>query len=341
MLEPPHHPTLTLNPHAVAPAALTTLLEGSVAYAGLFPPAALPLPDALSTYIRHRKGPYAWMLGPFVLPARELDHIGRRMDALPFEQPVPVVFISDVGQDGSDLLLKVRAGLARLCQVDKGHGLSLVGMEIRLPDGALGGGTLSIDTLIDHVQTELDRCGRPKASLFLELGSSLQDASAFGRALREIRWAQEYGTLRAGVKIRCGGVAPESFPTAERLADAVVRCRDAGVPLKATAGLHHPFCTLGADGAVVRHGFLNLFAAVVLAGHLGLSIGEVQTILTAQDAARFAFTDSALRVDDWVAPTEAIQNARRNALGSFGSCSFDEPIDDLVAAGFLPRIGSR
>jgi hypothetical protein len=37
-------------------------------YAGVFPPAALPLEQALANYERYRASPEAWMLGRFVLP---------------------------------------------------------------------------------------------------------------------------------------------------------------------------------------------------------------------------------------------------------------------------------
>ena len=54
------------------------------------------------------------------------------------------------------------------------------------------------------------------------------------------------------VKLRCGGA---SIPSAEQVALVIASCREAGVPFKATAGLHHPV-RRGAE-----HGFLNLLAA--------------------------------------------------------------------------------
>ena len=52
--------------------------------------------------------------------------------------------------------------------------------------------------------------------------------------------------------MRCGGA---EVPTADALGRFLSACRAAGVPFKATAGLHHP---LAAEG---RHGFLNVIAA--------------------------------------------------------------------------------
>ena len=52
-----------------ASAGARAFLAGLIDYAGLFPPAALPLGPALAEYARHRAGPDAWMLGRFIVPA--------------------------------------------------------------------------------------------------------------------------------------------------------------------------------------------------------------------------------------------------------------------------------
>src|SRR6185503_6096765 len=69
----------------------------------------------------------------------------------------------------------------------------------------------------------------------------------------------------AAAKVRTGGVTPEAFPAPGKLAEFISACHGAGVPFKATAGLHHPVraeypltyepgCPRG-----VMHGFLNVF----------------------------------------------------------------------------------
>ena len=47
----------------------------------------------------------------------------------------------------------------------------------------------------------------------------------------------------------------QSIPTVEQVALVIAACRDAGVPFKCTAGLHHAV-RRGED-----HGFLNILAA--------------------------------------------------------------------------------
>ena len=49
----------------------------------------------------------------------------------------------------------------------------------------------------------------------------------------------------------------------------------------------------------------------------------------------FAFCDDGLTWKNVAASTEEVAAARRDFVTSFGSCSFDEPRDDLRALGWL------
>lgn len=125
---------------------------------------------------------------------------------------------------------------------------------------------------------------------------------------------------RAGAKIRCGGT---TLPSVEEVADFVAACRDAGVPFKATAGLHHPIRS--GD----RHGFLNLLAAAVFAD------GDLEAILAEEDPDAFTLDERGFGVHDHHADAETIAAARAELFIAYGSCSFDEPVDDLAALGLL------
>lgn len=114
-------------------------------------------------------------------------------------------------------------------------------------------------------------------------------------------------------KVRCGG---ERVPAVEELGAFVRACGDAGVPFKATAGLHHP---LARDGS---HGFLNVLAAVLF-GDEGALEGDVEL-----DA-------DALRWNGRSAGAEELERARRERFLAVGSCSFFEPVEDLRELGIL------
>ena len=117
--------------------------------------------------------------------------------------------------------------------------------------------------------------------------------------------------LRA--KVRCGGA---EVPTAEALGRFLSACRAAGVPFKATAGLHHP---LAAEG---QHGFLNVIAACAFEDAAALSEPvELDT--------------DGLRWRDRLAGPDELERVRREQLVAVGSCSFFEPVDDLKELGVL------
>ena len=83
------------------------------------------------------------------------------------------------------------------------------------------------------------------------------------------------------------------------------------------------------------HGFLNVFGAGVLAHARRLSEGEVQQIIEDEESQDFAFDDDGMRWKDFGATVAEISAARRAAVISLGSCSFEEPRDDLRAMGLL------
>ena len=140
-----------------------------------------------------------------------------------------------------------------------------------------------------------------EAYVELPLGGGLEDKVA---ALAE-------RGLRA--KVRCGGA---EAPPAAALARFLSACRAAGVPFKATAGLHHP---LAAEG---RHGFLNVIAACAFDDGAALTEGV-------------ELNADGLRWRDRVAAADELQRVRREQLVAVGSCSFFEPVDDLRQLGIL------
>jgi hypothetical protein len=109
--------------------------------------------------------------------------------------------------------------------------------------------------------------------------------------------------LGARVKLRCGG---EFTPTAEQVALVIASCREARVPFKCTAGLHH---------AVRRgdeHGFLNILAATTAPAE------RLEAVLAEEDPAKLS-----------------LAGTDRSLFVGFGSCSWREPVDDLVELGLL------
>jgi hypothetical protein len=116
------------------------------------------------------------------------------------------------------------------------------------------------------------------------------------------------------VKLRCGG---EVVPSAQQVARVLVGCHEAGIVMKATAGLHHPL-RRGEE-----HGFLNLLCAAV---HVREGAQVTRSILEEEslDALPLASITAA-----------QVRSMREHLFKGFGSCSWREPVDDLRELGVL------
>ncbi len=142
------------------------------------------------------------------------------------------------------------------------------------------------------------------------------------------------GTGRFGFKLRTGGVVASAFPSSVQIARTLVAAAHRQVPIKFTAGLHHPVRKFHASVQTKMHGFLNVLGAGVLAAEHGWNQQQAAAMLEDEDATSFAFDDAAFSWREWKVTTERIQ-AHRAFITSFGSCSFDEPRDDLRELGLL------
>jgi hypothetical protein len=143
-----------------------------------------------------------------------------------------------------------------------------------------------------------------------------------------------------GPKLRCGGLTVGAFPGDEQVADFLHNCRSGKFPWKATAGLHHPRRHLDPSLNVWHHGFLNVFAAGVLASNHPLSVfsrADLVELLADRELHDLRFEPDRMTWKRWECSTQQIAKARANFATSFGSCSFDEPCDDLIAMGLLER----
>lgn len=126
-----------------------------------------------------------------------------------------------------------------------------------------------------------------------------------------------------GLKVRCGGVTADAFPSVEHLAAFIRFCVESDVPFKATAGLHHAVRHFDPALGVDRHGFLNLVLAVCEA----VERRDPAPILRSTDVGQLVRLAHAV-------PEETAKRARA-LLVSYGSCSTHAPIDDLKTLGVV------
>jgi hypothetical protein len=328
-------------------ASLQTFLNGIIDYAGLFPPAKLPLDQAIRNYARYRQEPESWMLGRFICPADRLAELRPFAELFRVTDAFAFSALGRGGTDVAEFRVKLIDDLLATRDFRKLHGDRVVldTYEARLPAECVGpesptavakfldmmaltGDNLGIGPLTCYYEATFRQGWRSTIRTIIDcLAAHNRSDQATDRKLRQ----------PAGFKLRCGGLEAASFPSPEQVAFTIAACRDAGMPLKFTAGLHHPVRCFDPGLQVYMHGFLNVFGAGILARAKGLLEEDVRTIVEDEDPASFRFDDAAFRWKDLRATKGEIAMARRDLVVSFGSCSFDEPRDDLRALGLLAR----
>lgn len=286
------------------PAPLPALLAGAIDYAGLFPPAALSMADAVASYAGYRVSPDRAALGRFIVPAARLIELVDATDALgPIDWQLSVTLGPDLAADIDRLAVADPRIVAR--------GMVADSLEARV------GSAADVERLA--------RAGSNRAVWYGEVapeGGWLELLDAIGRA-------------GGRAKIRMGGVTAEAFPAPATVAGFLVAVVERNLPFKATAGLHHPIrggyrLTYAADAPTgTMYGYLNLMAAVTLAQR-GAPLGAIEAALRETDPRRLA-PDGRLGWDGQPFDARTVDRLR-SLFDGFGSCSFREPMDELPPA---------
>jgi hypothetical protein len=303
----------------------------------MFPPAGLPLAEAAGRFAAYRKGRFAWMLGRLVVPASQLTAVTEL--AAPFlpdgERAIPWQVSALLGTD-------VHSDVAEIEAFNEAHG----------PGSSTGRAV--VDSVEAKVSTPADVARAaalcpPGVRVAFELPPDAEPGS-FLEAIHDA----------GGIaKARLGGVLPATVPGVPRVARWLAGAAASRVPVKATAGLHH---AIRADRALtyeagspraVMHGFLNVFVAACFA-HAAVcprraasgrnasppDVNELaaalEGVLDETDPRAFTVDHGAVSWRGQALSVAQVADARREFALSFGSCSFEEPVDDLRAMGWLP-----
>ena len=281
-------------------ASVKALLSSIVDYAGLFPPAKLSLPEAMATYAQDQMAAYCWMLGQFVLPASRLNEFVALLPTFPLKQWSLSAILSG----------EVELEIEKIKSFDQ-DAIAITALEFPplLPP--------QIQHLLPHLPVGVDA--------FFEIPLS-QDLKPYLAVL------QHPGV---SAKIRTGGITPAAFPSAAQLAQAIVALITAGIPFKATAGLHHPLpanhpVTYAPDSpATLMHGFLNVAILAAIANQQKVTLAEALDILQISSIKGCEFTEDQIIWRDRHLNIAELAASRQHCFRSFGSCSFQEPIEDL------------
>ncbi len=307
---------------------LNALLTALFDYAGLFPPARLDMQQASETYARARMGDHAFMLGRFVCPASRLHKLSEAASIMMpgthatsgYREHADILEpwgISAIMDGPLDECLELVNAFDEHHSVEE-HGLARV-ESIELKAASPGW----IDQALEIIPEDI--------TPFFEIPID-QDSRGFVAAL---------AGNDAAAKIRCGGVKPELIPPTETIAAFLLACHNARVPFKATAGLHHPLraqhaLTYEPDSPRGRmHGFVNVFLAAAALNRYDLDQPALLELLNDDDPDRYVWHNQSVQWHHLSIDSMDITRCRETFALSIGSCSFDEPIEDLQQLGWL------
>ncbi len=277
--------------------AIETLLAGLIDYAGLYPPASLDMRPAVENYRTYRSGKHAFALGRFIVNISRMDEL------LAVAGDIQGFRLSVIVSQAGDL-----DTLAKLIQL----GVPIESIEIKAGSADM---LRILSTRLARMETYVEIPVEPiQPDLLREI------SSAGGR-----------------VKLRMGGLVPEAFPLPAEVVSALVAFARTGMAFKATAGLHHPFRSTHQYAPDIprglMYGFVNLMCAAAWIDSGG-DASEAGRILNERQPESWTLTREAIawRSHSWT--VDRLSEMRRKFI-SFGSCSFEEPIHDLEALGWL------
>lgn len=315
-------------------ASLKNFTNKIIDYAGLFPPASLSLAQAFHNYVFYMQGEYKWMLGKFIIPAAKLGELTELMNDMKITGTVPFSVLGSGGDTVEKFNSSLNIDLKSITDFVSANGktVSVDAFEVRLPKELIA--QEDNDDMLDlmiEVSDKLEKTTGKEIPVFYEANLDETYESIIVRVVETIASLNK----NCGYKLRTGGVEPTAFPAAEVIAFAIMSCCEFGVAMKCTAGLHHPVRHYNEGVKSYMHGFLNIFGAGILAAVSDFDEEELLEIINDEDPYEFIFKENGFEWNETEVPNEEIIEAREKFMISYGSCSFDEPIDDLKTLELL------
>lgn len=320
--------------------SLRPFLSGIIDYAGLYPPSELPLEEAFRKYLSHTEQKEAWMLSKFVVGSGLLSDLITLIDS---EKESPSPFkITLVGSASDDLDSFKKLIDNTVVAINNAHSstsksIKISALEIKIPLTCLQkGSSPDLQAAIEYAVQSMAKSETLPYQIFFEVPGFEFNIAHAQNLIQGIQTHNEWlesnekeNYCFSGFKIRCGGVEAFQFPPTHYLAEAITFSRKNDVPLKFTAGLHHPIRHYNDSVSTKMHGFLNVFGASILSYAKQLTEAELLEILNDEHASNFSFDESEFSWKGQSVSFEELHMLRNLSVTSFGSCSFDEPVEDL------------
>jgi hypothetical protein len=308
--------------------AVKAFFSGLIDYAGLFPPAALGVQEAILNFREYLDRPERWILARFIATSAHLEQLGDDLlGKFSSDSPLDVSLVTkDPSKDLVIAQQKLSAHSSRL---------GIGALEVAINPKVDIGQQMSI---VESLVPSIEEPGKT-IPVFYEVPLCDDWPTVFGRLCDQIVVNRGADTRVKGFKLRCGGVEKSMIPSPERVARAIHACAAKRIPIKFTAGLHQPFRHVDPldprTGDVPIHGYYNVFFAALVANTSQATLPEVISIVSEMHSLRPEFDTDGVRWLGYEVTTPQIEAARSAVVISYGSCSFEEPLQAARDLGWL------
>ena len=296
--------------------ARTSAFAALIDYAGVFPPAALSVPDAVAGYRAVRASPSAWVAGRFLIRASQLEDLAATVTSTmqygEASWETSVVF---------DIDPREAASRAADFHAEMEPAMTVAAAEATIVDPS--------DTAVRRLFTTVGSV-TPEVVPFLEV---TRDAGVTAQVKAIAACISDAGRT-GGAKLRTGGITFDLFPSPDEVAEFIMAVTEAGIPFKATAGLHQPVRHHDPTIGVYRHGFVNILVATAAAAQ-GAEGSTVAAIVAETDPAAFRLSAAFASWRSLSIPGSALRRVRQRSFVAYGSCDFDEPVAALASLGMI------
>jgi hypothetical protein len=312
----------------VGTGAAQAFFSGLIDYAGLFPPAALSVRESVLNFREYLDRPERWILARFIATAAQLEQIGDDLlEKFTKDLPLEVSLVTrDPRKDLPAAHQTLGASSGRIV-------ISAIEFAINTKSD-IAQQLSTIESLVPSLEVS-----GAKIPVFYEVPLCDDWPMVFSRLCDQIVASQATTSRTIGFKLRCGGVEKDMIPSPERVARAIHACAAKRIPIKFTAGLHQPFRHIDPldprTGDVPLHGYCNIFFAALVANATQAALPEIISIVSEMHSLRPEFDLNGIRWLGHEVSTQQIAAARSAVVISYGSCSFEEPLQAARDLGWL------
>jgi len=268
------------------------------------------------------------MLAHFIIPHSLLDKLIPFEDLMDAQRPVMLSVLGSSTQNTSDFKKALTTWLTNIDDVHAmlGNKISTPSMELKLPASFK---QHEVSGLLKDIRDTVKQKGNYPNTVFIEVTQQKNWRAKARYVIEALSESETEDALKLGFKLRTGGIEPWMVPDITDVAWTLKTTAEAGISIKFTAGLHHPVRNYDAEVGSTMYGFFNIFTAGLAAHIYQPSTDDLINILEERNPASFQFSNSALSWKDYHVTIREIEQIRGSGLISFGSCSFEEPLEDL------------